>query len=64
MGSRPACTVYVYDRKEIGLLDQGKILTTAPQTKDQNLLTVKKRGLQLSAKPYAGPQRPKLRHEQ
>ncbi|MBI2431416.1 MAG: hypothetical protein HYV26_00915 [Candidatus Hydrogenedentes bacterium] len=35
-----------------------------PATTDPNLLTVEKRGLQLGAKPYDGPPRPKLRHEQ
>ena len=36
----------------------------APTTTDPNLLTVEKRGLQLGAKPYDGPPRPKLWHEQ
>jgi hypothetical protein len=31
-----------------------------PDTKDKNLLTVEKRGLQLGAKPYDGPKRPDL----
>jgi hypothetical protein len=35
-----------------------------PQTDDPNLLTVPKRGLQLGAKPYEGPPRPRLLHEQ
>ncbi|MBI4559253.1 MAG: hypothetical protein HY706_16835 [Candidatus Hydrogenedentes bacterium] len=35
----------------------------APTTTDPKLLTVEKRGLQLGAKPYGGPPRPKLRHE-
>jgi hypothetical protein len=35
----------------------------APTTTDPNLLTVEKRGLQLGAKPYDGPPRPKLEHE-
>lgn len=39
-------------------------MITAPQTTDENLITVPKRGLQLGAKPYDGPPRPKLRHEQ
>jgi hypothetical protein len=30
----------------------------APDVKDSRLLSVEKRGLQLSAKPYAGPPRP------
>lgn len=36
----------------------------APTTADPKLLTVEKRDLQLGAKPYDGPPRPKLRHEQ
>lgn len=36
---------------------------TAPTTTDPKLLSVEKRGLQLGAKPYDGPPRPKLRHE-
>ncbi|GMW01549.1 MAG: hypothetical protein AMXMBFR84_26860 [Candidatus Hydrogenedentota bacterium] len=38
-------------------------LITAPQTKDKDLITVPKRGLQLGAAPYSGPERPKLEHE-
>src|SRR5690606_26986828 len=37
---------------------------TPPQTRDKELTTVPKRGLQLGAKPYSGPDRPKLWHEQ
>ncbi|MBI2421649.1 MAG: hypothetical protein HYV27_02385 [Candidatus Hydrogenedentes bacterium] len=37
---------------------------TAPQTDDPELITVPERGLQVGAKPYAGPARPKLKHEQ
>jgi len=36
----------------------------APTTRDPNLLSVEKRDLQLGAKPYDGPPRPKLWHEQ
>jgi hypothetical protein len=36
---------------------------TSPTTTDPKLLTVKKRGLNLGAKPYAGPPRPKLEYE-
>jgi hypothetical protein len=32
----------------------------APDVKDPTLLGMEKRGLQLGAKPYAGPQRPDL----
>ncbi len=39
-------------------------MITAPQTDDENLTTVPKRGLKLGAEPYAGPPRPKLEHEQ
>ncbi|HUW59925.1 MAG TPA: hypothetical protein VMZ06_02875 [Candidatus Bathyarchaeia archaeon] len=39
-------------------------MITPPQTVDENLVTVPKRGLQLGAAPYSGPPRPKLRHEQ
>jgi hypothetical protein len=39
-------------------------MITAPRTDDPNLITVPKRGLQLGAKPYDGPPRPKLWHEQ
>ncbi len=38
-------------------------MITSPQTDDPSLLTVERRGLQLGAKPYAGPERPKLFHE-
>jgi hypothetical protein len=38
-------------------------MITAPQTDDPNLTTVPERGLQLGAAPYAGPPRPKLKHE-
>lgn len=39
-------------------------MITPPQTDDESLTTVPKRGLQLGAEPYKGPARPKLRHEQ
>jgi hypothetical protein len=39
-------------------------MVTAPQTTDPELVTVPKRDVQLGAKPYEGPPRPKLRHEQ
>jgi len=39
-------------------------MITPPQTDDETLTTVPKRGLSLGAKPYAGPPRPKLWHEQ
>jgi hypothetical protein len=39
-------------------------MITAPNTNDKNLTTVPKRGLKLGAEPYAGPPRPKLKHEQ
>ncbi|MBI4559544.1 MAG: hypothetical protein HY706_18310 [Candidatus Hydrogenedentes bacterium] len=39
-------------------------MITEPKTSDQSVTTVPKRGEQLGAKPYAGPPRPKLRHEQ
>ncbi len=39
-------------------------MITAPQTQDEALLTVPQRGLQLGAKPYTGPSRPKLKHEE
>ena len=39
-------------------------MITAPQTTDKNLTTVPERGLHVGAKPYAGPARPKLKHEQ
>ncbi len=39
-------------------------MITPPQTGDESLTTVRERGLQLGAKPYAGPPRPKLWHEQ
>jgi len=38
-------------------------MITPPRTKDKDLTTVPKRGLQLGAEPYSGPARPKLRHE-
>lgn len=38
-------------------------MITAPQTKDKELTTVPIRGLQVGAKPYAGPERPKLNFE-
>jgi hypothetical protein len=38
-------------------------MITAPQTKDKELTTVPIRDLQLGAKPYAGPARPKLNFE-
>jgi len=38
-------------------------MITAPQTDAPSLLTVEKRDMQLCAKPYAGPPRPKLEHE-
>ena len=38
-------------------------MITAPRTKDKELTTVPKRGLQLGAEPYSGPPRPKLWHE-
>ena len=34
-----------------------------PTVADASLTSVPKRGLQLGAKPYSGPPRPKLRHE-
>ncbi len=39
-------------------------MITAPQTDDAALLTVEQRGLELGAKPYTGPGRPKLNHEE
>ncbi|HQH52579.1 MAG TPA: hypothetical protein PKY01_09145 [Candidatus Hydrogenedentes bacterium] len=39
-------------------------MITAPRTDDTSLTTVPDRGLHLGAKPYAGPPRPQLRHEQ
>lgn len=39
-------------------------MITAPQTEDEVLLTVEQRGLELGAKPYTGPGRPKLKHEE
>jgi hypothetical protein len=38
-------------------------MITAPQTKENDLTTVAERGLQIGAKPYAGPPRPKLNFE-
>lgn len=38
-------------------------MITAPKTDDLSLTTVPERHLQLGAKPYDGPQRPKLQHE-
>jgi len=38
-------------------------MITAPQTDDEELTTVPKRGIQLGAAPYNGPQRPPLWHE-
>ena len=38
-------------------------MITAPQTDDPALVLVPERGLQLGAKPYDGPPRPKLEHE-
>jgi hypothetical protein len=38
-------------------------MITPPQTKDKQLTTVPRRGLQLGAEPYSGPPRPKLWHE-
>ncbi len=39
-------------------------MITAPQTTDPELTSVPKRDVYLGAKPYAGPPRPKLKHEQ
>ncbi len=39
-------------------------MISAPKTNDKSLTTVPHRGLQLGAKPYDGPSRPKLEHEQ
>jgi hypothetical protein len=39
-------------------------MITAPQTTDEDLTTVPKRGRQRGAKPYDGPERPKLWHEE
>lgn len=39
-------------------------MITAPQTNDRTLTTVPERGLHVGAAPYAGPPRPKLKHEQ
>jgi hypothetical protein len=39
-------------------------MITAPTTDDPELTTVPTRGLKLGAEPYAGPPRPKLKHEQ
>ena len=39
-------------------------MITAPRTKDQALATVPKRDRQVGAKPYSGPERPQLWHEQ
>lgn len=38
-------------------------MITPPQTGDISLTTVPHRGIQVGAKPYAGPERPKLEHE-
>lgn len=38
-------------------------MITAPETSDKALISVPHRGLQLGAAPYAGPARPKLKHE-
>ena len=38
-------------------------MISAPKTDDPKLTTVPDRGLQLGAKPYVGPARPKLKHE-
>jgi len=38
-------------------------MITAPDTDDPELVSVPHRGLQLGAKPYDGPPRPKLKHE-
>ena len=39
-------------------------MITAPQTDDPGLISVPDRSLQRGAAPYAGPARPKLKHEQ
>ena len=39
-------------------------MISEPKTDDESLTTVPQRGLQLGAKPYSGPERPKLSHEQ
>jgi hypothetical protein len=38
-------------------------MITAPRTDDPSLVSVSDRGLQVGAKPYDGPPRPKLKHE-
>ena len=38
-------------------------MISAPKTNEKDLTTVPERGLQIGAKPYAGPPRPKLSFE-
>ena len=38
-------------------------MITAPQTNDPSMTSVPDRGLHVGAKPYDGPERPKLKHE-